>query len=133
MKIKEEQQPAFLTGGGHMGALIRSYDWSTTALGCPHTWPLSLRFAVRMMLDNPFGMYIAWGTEYIQLYNDGYRPILGSTKHPQALGLSTRHTFAEIWPTIGPMFKGVMQGTAVGFPNLVLHLNRNGFFRRMCF
>lgn len=133
MKIKEEQQPAFLTGGGHMGALIRSYDWSTTALGCPHTWPLSLRFAVRMMLDNPFGMYIAWGTEYIQLYNDGYRPILGSTKHPQALGLSTRHTFAEIWPTIGPMFKGAMQGTAVGFPNLVLHLNRNGFLEECVF
>ena len=42
-------------------------------------------------------MYIAWGPEFIQFYNDGYRPILGSTKHPAAMGRSTRETFAEIW------------------------------------
>jgi hypothetical protein len=51
---------------------------------------------VAVMLDNPFGVYIAWGNDYIQLYNDGYRPILGGTKHPQALGISTRDTFAVI-------------------------------------
>ncbi len=132
MKTKEKILPAFLTGGGHMGELIRSFDWAQTPLGCPDTWPLNLRFAVRLMLDNPFGMYIAWGKEYIQLYNDGYRPILGSSKHPQALGLSTRQTFEEIWPTIGPMFDDVMQGTPVGFPNLILHLNRNGYVEE-CF
>ena len=67
------------------------------------------------------------GTEYIQLYNDGYRPILGSTKHPGALGISTRETFTEIWHIIGPMFNDVMQGKAVGFPDFMLPLNRNGF------
>ncbi|MEP7254007.1 MAG: PAS domain S-box protein, partial [Ginsengibacter sp.] len=78
-------------------------------------------------------MYIAWGKEYIQLYNDGYRPILGATKHPQALGIGTRETFAEIWPTIGPMFKGVMQGTPVGFPDFILHLDRNGYVEECVF
>lgn len=117
----------FLSGGGEMGKLIRAKDWGNTPLGDPSTWPQSLRTMVSVMLDNPFGMYIAWGKEYTQLYNDGYRPILGSTKHPQALGISTRETFAEIWHIIESMFGGVMQGKAVGFPDFMLPLNRNGF------
>ncbi len=85
----------FLQGGGEMGVLMRAKDWSKTSLGDPGGWPQSLQTMVAVMLDNPFGMYIAWGNEYIQLYNDAYRPILGTTKHPQALGIGTRETFAE--------------------------------------
>ncbi len=133
MKAKEKIVPAFLTGGGEMGELIRSFDWSKTASGSPETWPQSLRIAVRIMLDCPFGMYIAWGNEYIQMYNDGYRPILGATKHPQALGISTPISFAEIWPTIGPMFEGVMQGTPVGFTDFVIQLDRNGYLEECVF
>jgi PAS domain S-box-containing protein len=133
MKAKEKIVPAFLTGGGEMGQLIRAFDWSTTAIGTPDTWPQSLRIAVRIMLDCPFGMYIAWGNDYIQMYNDGYRPILGATKHPQALGISTPKSFAEIWPTIGPMFEGVMQGKPVGLTDFVVHLDRNGFLEECVF
>lgn len=132
MQIKEVI-PEFLSGGGTMGELIRSIDWSKTTLGNPSAWPQPLRIATRIMLDSPFAMYIAWGHEYIQLYNDGYRPILGSTKHPQALGISTTETFEEIWPTIGPMFEGVMQGNPVGFPDFILHLDRNGFIEECVF
>jgi PAS domain S-box-containing protein len=123
----------FLSGGGEMGKLIRAKDWSKTSLGDPKDWPQSLRTMVAVMLDNPFGMYIAWGTEYIQLYNDGYRPILGATKHPQALGTGTRETFAEIWHIIESMFDGVMKGKAVGFPDFMLPLNRNGFVEECYF
>lgn len=117
----------FLRGGGEMGEIIRAKDWSKTPIGDPSGWPQSLRTMVAVMLDNPFGMYIAWGKEYIQLYNDGYRPILGATKHPQALGISTRDTFSEIWHIIESMFGGVMDGKAVGFPDFMLPLNRYGY------
>lgn len=117
----------FIHGGGEMGILIREKDWSNTPLGHPDTWPQELRTMVSIMVENPFGMYIAWGEDFIQLYNDAYRPILGTDKHPSALGIRTRETFAEIWPTIGPMFEGVMQGIPVGFPDFILHLNRNGY------
>ena len=127
------KSPQFLMGGGEMGELIRSYDWSKTALGSPETWSQSLRIAVRIMLDCPFGMCITWGNDYIQLYNDGFRPILGTTKHPQALGISSPETFPEIWITIEPMFEGVMQGTPVGFPDFTLQLNRNGYLEECVF
>jgi len=125
--------PYFLKGGGEMGNLIRAKDWSKTPLGDPFNWPQSLQTMVSVMLENPFGMYIAWGKEYTQIYNDGYRPILGATKHPQALGISTKETFSEIWDIIGSMFDGVMDGKPVGFPDFMLPLDRNGFIENCYF
>src|SRR5688572_545521 len=110
-----------------MGALMRSVDWSRTVVGPVSAWPQSLRTALSILLETGFPMYIAWGPEYVQFYNDGYRPILGSTKHPAAMGASTRETFAEIWDIIGPMFAGVMQGTPTTLVDFMLPLDRHGF------
>ena len=117
----------FLQGGGEMGELIRSVDWSQTPIGPVDTWPQSLRLSVSIILSTPFPMYIAWGKEYTQLYNDGYRPILGTTKHPQAMGTSTRETFAEIYHIVGPMFNDVMKGKAIWAPDFMYVLERNGY------
>ncbi|MDF3078273.1 MAG: domain S-box protein [Sphingobacteriaceae bacterium] len=123
----------FLEGGGEMGALMRAKNWAETPVGPVEKWPQSLKTAVRMLLDTPFPMYIAWGNDYTQFYNDGYRPILGATKHPQALGGSSRETFSEIWHIIGDMFDGVMDGKAVGFPDFMLPLDRNGYLEECYF
>ena len=116
-----------LDGGGEMGALMRTIDWSKTAVGPVDRWPQSLRTALSILLDTGFPMYIAWGKDFTQFYNDGYRPILGSTKHPAAMGISTRETFAEIWHIIGPMFEGVLRGTPVTVRDFLLPLDRHGF------
>ncbi|WDF62343.1 PAS domain S-box protein [Flavobacterium sp. KACC 22763] len=123
----KKKEHYFLSEGGEMGELIRSTDWSKTSLGDPEKWPQSLKTMTAMMLGNPFGMYIAWGKNYIQLYNDAFRPILGTSKHPDALGGSSKDTFAEIWDTIGPMFSDVMKGHAVSFPDFKVPLHRNGY------
>ncbi|WP_051662780.1 PAS domain S-box protein [Flavobacterium sp. KJJ] len=123
----------FLADGGEMGELIRSKDWSKTSLGNPDTWPQSLCTMVSVMLNHPFPMYIAWGKDFTQLYNDAYRPILGSNKHPDALGRSPKETFSEIWDTVGPMLDEVVKGKAVSFPDFMLVLNRNGFDEKTYF
>ena len=51
--------PYFLQGGGEMGKLMRAKDWSTTPLGDPSQWPHTLQTMVSVLLENPFGMYIA--------------------------------------------------------------------------
>jgi PAS domain S-box-containing protein len=122
-----------LRGGGEMGALMRSMDWSKTAVGPAEDWPQSLRTALSILLETGFPMYIAWGADFTQFYNDGYRPILGSTKHPAAMGISTRRTFAEIWDIIGPMFEGVMRGTPVMVHDFHLPLDRHGFVEECYF
>lgn len=120
-----------LEGGGDMGALMRGHDWSTSALGPTTTWPQSLRTALSILLDSHFGMYIAWGRDYVQFYNDRYRPILGATKHP-AIGKRASETFAESWHIIGPLFDQVMGGEAVGSDDWMLPLDRNGYLEE-CF
>jgi len=124
---RKQEEHYFFSQEGEMGNLIRSADWSKTPLGDPKNWPQSLKTMTAMMLGNPFGMYIAWGENYTQLYNDAFRPILGVSKHPKALGISSRETFSEIWDTIGPMFSDVMKGNAVSFPDFKVQLDRNGY------
>jgi len=118
---------SFLNGGGEMGALIRSMDWSATSLGAPEQWPAALRYTVSMMLSTKFPVLICWGKEYLQLYNDSFMPILGIAKHPNAMGESAKSTYSEIWESIGPMFADVMNGQSVGSTDFKVTLNRNGY------
>ncbi len=53
---------------------MRQTDRAATTLGPVRDWPQSLRTTVSILLDSRFGMYIAWGPQYAQLYNDGPRP-----------------------------------------------------------
>lgn len=119
--------PAVLAGGGEMGALMRTVNWASTGVGPVESWPQSLRTALSILMETGFPMYIAWGPDFTQFYNDAYRPILGSTKHPAAMGISTRITFAEIWDVIGPMFLGVMGGQTTTLNDFMVHLDRHGF------
>src|SRR5437660_9640516 len=107
-----------LTGGGEMGALMRSLDWSQTPLGPVENWPQSLRTAVSICLASHFPMLIWWGPELVKLYNDAYRPMLGATKHPMAMGQPGRECWPEIWDIIGPMLEGVLrEGKATSSEN----------------
>lgn len=123
----------FLRDGGQMGELIRSMNWAANPLGPPAGWPTALRYSVSMMLKNNFPVLICWGPDYIQLYNDAFRPINGETKHPQAMGGSARDTYAEIWETISPMFSEVMAGKTHGFQNFMVPLDRNGHLENCYF
>jgi signal transduction histidine kinase len=121
-----------LAGGGEMGVLARAFDWGRTPVGPVEHWPQSLRTAVSILLESRFPMLLCWGPDFVQFYNDPFRPILGQSKHP-ALGRSTRETFAEAWHIIGPLFEQVMQGEAVGFEDMLVPLDRYGFLEECYF
>src|SRR3954470_5831559 len=117
----------FLAGGGEMGALIRAFDWSRTSVGAPHAWSSSLRTALGILLNSHHPMFLWWGRDLIQFYNDGYRPSLGADRHPLALGASGREFWAEIWGTIGPEIEGVMQrGASTWHHDHLVPIFRNG-------
>lgn len=100
-----------MQGGGEMGELTRNYNWAAHALGAPEHWPQSLKTIVSMVLKARFPMFIWWGKELFQFYNDAYRPSLGRDgKHPKALGAKGKDTWVEIWPVIWPLIEGVMAG-----------------------
>lgn len=106
---------------------MRRHAWETTPVGPVAHWPFSLKLAVRTLLDCQLPMYLAWGDAYTQFFNDAYVPILGAKKDG-ALGGDVRATWPEIWPVIGPMWAGVLQGEPVGSSDLALTINRYGYF-----
>src|SRR4051794_1917802 len=91
-----------------MKALVRAFDWSTTPLGPMAAWPANLRTTVDILLHSRHPMFLWWGPELVQIYNDAYRPSLGIGKHPAALGQRGRDCWQEIWPIIWPQIDDVM-------------------------
>ncbi|MGN6549714.1 MAG: ATP-binding protein [Pararhizobium sp.] len=123
----DDRLPDFLTGGGEMAALMRAKDWSRTVLGPVADWPQSLRTSVSTCLNCAFPILVWWGPDLVMLYNDEYRPILGTSKHPRALGEAGRAVWPEIWEVIGPMLAQAMGGEAARARDLLLVMDRNGY------
>ncbi|MGH7191095.1 MAG: histidine kinase dimerization/phospho-acceptor domain-containing protein, partial [Acetobacteraceae bacterium] len=118
--------PAFLAGGGEMGALVRAFEWAATDLGPAEGWPQSLKTAVSICLGSRHPIVLWWGRSALtQFYNSAYIPCLGPGKHPWALGRSGRESWSEIWSIIGPMIERVFEtGEATWSEDLLLVLDR---------
>ncbi len=65
------------------------------------TWPQSLRIALGICLNSRFPMFVWWGADRINFYNDAYVPMLGK-RHPEAFGKPAQQTWADIWDVVGP-------------------------------
>jgi PAS domain S-box-containing protein len=123
----------FLADGGETGKLMRSLDWSTTALPPPQHWPQSLRSAISICLGSSFPIAVYWGKDFDILYNDSFVPIAGG-KHPWALGRPGGEVWSEIWGTIGPQFESVVAtGEAGGARDQLLPMRRHGYLEECYF
>jgi len=116
----------FFAGGGNVGALMRTHNWSSSPLGPPESWPQSLRAVVSLLLQSRFPMFVAWGKDLGFLYNDSYAEILGA-KHPRALGSRFYDIWSEIWADISPLIDAAMAGQATYREDLPLLMNRKGY------
>ncbi|HEX5452989.1 MAG TPA: GAF domain-containing protein [Stellaceae bacterium] len=124
---RDRNPQPFLAGGGEMGALMRATDWSKTPLGAAETWSQSLRMMVGFLLANRFPLLLWWGPDYISIYNDPYRPVLG-TKHPKSMGQPAHECWAEIWHILQPLIDTPFTGgPATWMEDLPLEINRYGF------
>ncbi|MEG4799691.1 ATP-binding protein [Microcoleus sp. ARI1-B5] len=114
-------------GNSEMAMLMRSHDWSRSALGAVETWPQSLRTIVPLVLNSRFPMVIWWGKELVLLYNDAWLPILG-TKHPKALGRPGQEVWSEIWDIIGVQLESVLEtAQATWSDDTLLLVDRYGY------
>jgi len=117
----------FLLGGGEMGARMREKDWSKTSLGPTDRWPQSLKTAVRIMLTSRQAMFVWWGEELINLYNDAYKAIVGG-KHPEVFGQPASYVWREIWDQVGPRAESAMLNNEGTYDEaLLLIMERNGY------
>jgi PAS domain S-box-containing protein len=116
-----------IIGEGEMAGLIRGFDWSNSPLGPVATWSDTLVTTVNLILASKHPMFLWWGPDLIQFYNDGYRPSLRADKHPSAVGQRGMECWPEIWPIIGPQIEAVMnRGDSTWNTNQLVPINRNG-------
>ncbi|MGA8111587.1 MAG: ATP-binding protein [Acidobacteriaceae bacterium] len=114
-------------GSGEMADLTRAFDWSTTSVGPVDQWPDALLITVNTLLNSRHPMFLWWGDDLIQFYNDGYRPSIREDKHPSALGQRGRDCWQEVWPIIGPQIEAVMiTGEATWHENQLVPIHRHG-------
>src|SRR5450432_2368356 len=94
----QEDVPSRIVGAGEMADLIRRFDWGRTALGRIETWSDTLVTSINLLLASSHPMFLWWGADLIQFYNDGYRPCIRDDKHPTAIGQRGVECWPEIWP-----------------------------------
>jgi PAS domain S-box-containing protein len=110
-----------------MADRTRAFDWSQTPVGPIEQWPETLFITVNTMLASRHPMFLWWGKELVQFYNDAYRPSIGADKHPSALGQNGIECWTEIWPIIGPQIEAVMtSGQACWHEDQLVPIIRDG-------
>jgi signal transduction histidine kinase len=113
--------------GSPTARLLDETDWSATPLGPPQSWPQSLRIAVSICLNSRFPMFVWWGPSLVNIYNDGYIPMLGK-RHPRAFGRPAQESWSDIWEVLRPQIDAVMrQGRATWNERVLLKMERNGY------
>ncbi|RMA66393.1 sensor histidine kinase [Ulvibacter antarcticus] len=119
---------SFLSGGGEMGELMRSKNWSETLIGETKYWPQSLKTSLSILLHSKFPKFLFWGPDHVCFYNDAYRPSLGKEgKHPNILGSRGEDYWVEIWDIIKPLIDQVLGGgEATWSEDQLIPIYRNG-------
>src|SRR5580698_2370288 len=106
--------------------LMETTDWGSTLLGAREHWSPSLRLALDIILASAFPMALRWGSDFVLIYNDAYRPILGD-KHPWAFSRPTREAWSEVWEKIEATHISILQGKApsIFHEDILLRVHRH--------
>lgn len=119
--IPESRAPAFLQNGGATGLLLRQVDWSAHPLGPPEHWPVMLQNMTAVVLNSRQPMFVCWGPDHHNLYNDGYAEICG-TRHPTSLGAPILDVWDDIRDVIEPLLARAYAGESIRMDDLALTL-----------
>jgi PAS domain S-box-containing protein len=117
--------PAFLEGGGAVGALIAKFDWSATSVGPVAGWPAYLRNNIAMILRSHVPIVTLWNEDGVMIYNDAYSVFAGG-RHPQLLGSKVREGWPEVADFNDNIVKTVLAGGTLAYREQELTLYRTG-------
>ena len=126
--LDDDVAMGLFSGPGTMRKLCRACDWSSTPLGAISGWPQSLRSTVSTLLASRHPMFLWWGPDLIQIFNDAYRPSLGGAGRIEAaLGASGRQHWPDAWHIIGPEIEHILaNGAPTWHENALVPIERNG-------
>jgi len=80
--------------------LVGAHPWEATSLGPIESWDPVVSATVEVVLSSPVPMALAYGDDYVLIYNDAYAEVIGA-KHPAAMGRPAAEVFGDLWQTPG--------------------------------
>jgi len=87
-----------------MGEALRKGDWQNR-LGSPHRWPAGLRTALGMLFASKLPMFVWWGQDFLQFYNDSaFESFFRNSPSAGNPGPES----AELWKLFGPAVRKIM-------------------------
>lgn len=118
---------SFLPENSPITKLIQDTDWLKSPMGPVESWSESLKLTVSLIIGSRFPMFIWWGRDFINIYNEAYAEIAGPSKHPEFFGKPAKSMWAEIWDTVGIFANQVVTtGESLSFKDLPLSVYRKG-------
>lgn len=115
----------FLSGGGAMGALIGTQDWSGSPLGPLAGWPQMLKVMVATLLASPLPAVMVWGAGQHTFFNDGYRSLQGD-RFKGFMGEVAADLWSDVWADLQPIVNKAFAGEGLLYENMPLTLMRGG-------
>lgn len=79
-----------------------------------------------MILEMPTPAIIFWGSDLVQIYNDGYSQIMGP-RHPRYFGATYKECWPDTYPVIHPWMQRVRHGEVIQVEKQHFELTRHGF------
>lgn len=105
--------------------LARELDWKNHPMGEPSQWPISLKLTLNTIFNTKHAISLFWGEENYFFYNDAYIPMLGSKKHPQAMGKKGKEVWPEVWGMLEAEIHTIMtKGTSSWFEDQYVPIER---------
>jgi anti-sigma regulatory factor (Ser/Thr protein kinase) len=88
--------------------LVRDFPWEQTPLGAIDHWDPAVRATVDVILASPVPMALAYGDDFMLIYNDAYADVV-ITAHPAAIGRPAAEVFGDQWqaPGVGGVVEDV--------------------------
>jgi PAS domain S-box-containing protein len=109
-----------------MAGHIRARNWAETPLGPIESWSETLVATVNLMLHAPSPTALAWGPEFIFLYNDAAIFAMDG-RHPEGLGRPYPEVFSEAWDRVRDGFEACFfRGEATVRDNVYIPILLNG-------
>jgi len=97
-----------------------SFDWSTSRLGDPASWPQSLRLTADLLLNTPLPMLLVWGSEQAVLFNEAYVALAGPA-YARLPGGNVPPVMPPPLAAAGEALERAWQGEAAVAPGRSLH------------
>ena len=131
--MEELAQNHFFKNETATSKAMQQIDWKNHELGNPEYWIKSLHFVIDLILSSKSPMFLSWGKNHIQFYNDAFLPFLGN-EGVAFIAMRADQSHTGINDIIANATHAIMLGEEVSeSEEFILPMFRNGFIEEVFF